>query len=175
MHVDENFAISHSHRITADGLQGAGNILAFNNGWEFRGYERGWSSVVEIATPVEGSGYRPVEPAPVWTYEADPPTAFYAAAQSGAQRLPNGNTLICGGSLGTVFEVTPDGRIVWEYVNAQNNDGRMRQGELAGIARAEPLILQNRLYRAERYAPGYPGLQALDLTPKGTVEIYPEP
>ena len=33
------------------------------------------------------------------------------------QRLPNGNTLICEGSFGRLFEVTPDGATVWEYVN----------------------------------------------------------
>ena len=30
----------------------------------------------------------------------------------------------------------------------------------------------NFLYRAHRYPPDYPGLQGLDLTPKGTVERY---
>jgi hypothetical protein len=36
---------------------------------------------------------------------------------SGAQRLPNGDTLICSGTSGTVFEVTPDKETVWKYVN----------------------------------------------------------
>ena len=36
---------------------------------------------------------------------------------SGAQRLPNGNTLICSGINGTVFEVTPEKEMVWKYVN----------------------------------------------------------
>ena len=31
---------------------------------------------------------------------------------------------------------------------------------------------QNKLYRAHRYPPDYPGLQGLDLTPKGTVARY---
>ena len=29
----------------------------------------------------------------------------------------HGNTLICEGSNGRIFEVTPAGEIVWEYVN----------------------------------------------------------
>ena len=33
------------------------------------------------------------------------------------QRLPNGNTLITEGSDGRVFEVTPDHKIVWEFVS----------------------------------------------------------
>ena len=36
---------------------------------------------------------------------------------SGMQRLPNGNTLITEGSDGRVFEVTPDHKIVWEFVS----------------------------------------------------------
>jgi hypothetical protein len=34
-----------------------------------------------------------------------------------AQRLPNGNTVVCESSLGRFLEVTVDGKIVWEYVN----------------------------------------------------------
>ena len=34
-----------------------------------------------------------------------------------AQRLPNGNTLINEGWFGRFFEVTPEGSVVWEYVN----------------------------------------------------------
>ena len=106
----------HVHWI-APGLPGAGNLLMFNNGNEFGSHERGWSSVVEIAPPADGRGYRPAEPARVWTYEADPPAVFYSAILSGAQRLPNGNTLIASGVEGAVFEVTPAGRTVWSYVN----------------------------------------------------------
>src|SRR5262249_60412612 len=35
---------------------------------------------------------------------------------SGAQRLPNGNTLIFSGLNGIVFEVTPAREVVWRYV-----------------------------------------------------------
>ncbi len=34
----------------------------------------------------------------------------------GAQRLKNGNTLICEGLWGRFFEVTRDKEIVWEYI-----------------------------------------------------------
>ena len=33
------------------------------------------------------------------------------------QKLPNGNVLITESSGGRLFEVTPDKRIVWEYIN----------------------------------------------------------
>ncbi|MBI3014598.1 MAG: aryl-sulfate sulfotransferase, partial [Candidatus Tectomicrobia bacterium] len=36
---------------------------------------------------------------------------------SGAERLPNGNTLITDGANGRIFEVTPQQEVVWEYVS----------------------------------------------------------
>ena len=59
-------------------------------------------------------------------------------------------------------------------------EGRLRQGDLMTLwlekRNIEPILSwENQLYRAARYAPDYPGLQGLDLTPKGTIEIYPEP
>jgi hypothetical protein len=53
----------------------------------------------------------------VWSYTAPKKPDFYSPFISGAQRLPNGNTLICSGANGTVFEVTPAKDIVWKYVN----------------------------------------------------------
>ena len=37
---------------------------------------------------------------------------------SGAQRLPNGNTLICDGVSGTIFEVAPDRTVVWQQTSS---------------------------------------------------------
>jgi hypothetical protein len=54
---------------------------------------------------------------PVWSYSALKRSEFYAEFISGANRLLNGNTLICAGPTGTIFEVTPDKQIVWKYVN----------------------------------------------------------
>jgi hypothetical protein len=76
-----------------------------------------YSSVDEITPPVDVTGnytgYGPTTP--TWTYSAITPTDFYAANISGAQRLPNGNTLICDGPDGYFFEVTSAGDLVWEY------------------------------------------------------------
>src|SRR5262249_5161701 len=52
-----------------------------------------------------------------WNYAAPKRTDFFSPLISGAQRLSNGNTLICSGNNGTVFEVTPKKEIVWKYVN----------------------------------------------------------
>ena len=74
---------------------------------------RGWSRVVEM-DPLSGEI--------VWEYRGDPEAGFWSPVGSGAQRLPNGNTLICAmnwSEPGRIFEVTPDGETVWEYWNPE--------------------------------------------------------
>ena len=44
-------------------------------------------------------------------------SSFFSPYISNAQRLPNGNTLINEGWFGRFFEVTPEGGVVWEYIN----------------------------------------------------------
>jgi len=58
----------------------------------------------------------------VWSYS--PGDAFFATNISGAQRLPNGNTLITEGPTGRVFEVTAQKKIVWEYINPSPTGAR---------------------------------------------------
>jgi hypothetical protein len=50
-----------------------------------------------------------------WSYSSPDKTSFYSMLISGAQRLPNGNTFICSGNQGMLFEVTPDNEIVWLF------------------------------------------------------------
>ena len=178
---DQQLFWQHQPHWIPEGLPGAGNILVFNNGFEFDGYARGYSSIVELAPPVDGYNYRRSPgraygpAAPEWTYTAATPTDFYAPVRSGVQRLPNGNTLICVANKGTVLEVTPDGKTVWKYINPVLQDGRILDHGDPMPYRTPwtnaPAVQQwaNWLYRAHRYPPDYPGLQALDLTPKGTV------
>ena len=181
---DQQLFWGHDTQWIEPGLPGAGNILVFNNGDNFDTLPRRfYSSVDEIVPPLEGYGYRrepgaPYPPAaPVWTYAAATPADFYARYISGMQRLPNGNTLICDGPHGTFFQVTPEGKTVWKYINPVINTGvPLRQGEAMPVRdyRETPLgaatAWQNLAYRAYWYAPDYPGLQGLDLTPKGTIE-----
>ena len=57
----------------------------------------------------------------VWQYtganSGKEPWTFDSSFISSARRLPNGNTLIDEGMNGRFFQVTPQGEIVWEYVN----------------------------------------------------------
>jgi hypothetical protein len=52
----------------------------------------------------------------LWSYTGPNKKDFFAAFMSGAQRLPNGNTLIATGFGGTIIEVTPASEIVWKYI-----------------------------------------------------------
>jgi hypothetical protein len=112
----------HNAHWIAPGLSGEGHILIFNNGSGRPGGP--YSSVDEIVPPVDPQGqyirsrrgpYGPDKP--VWTYTAPKKSDFYSFFISGAQRLPNGNTLICTGASGTVFEVTLEKEVVWKYIN----------------------------------------------------------
>ena len=55
----------------------------------------------------------------MWVY--DQWLQFHSPYTSSAQRLANGNTLICESVSKRVFEVTPAGETVWEYVAAQGS------------------------------------------------------
>lgn len=90
-----------------------GNVLIFSNGTHRR-HPLVFSNVIEVE-PETGNV--------VWDYR-DPTSlgAFYSSYISGAQRLPNGNTLICEGVPGRLFEVTPEAEVVWEYINPHYSD-----------------------------------------------------
>jgi Arylsulfotransferase (ASST) len=114
----------HDAQIIPEGLPGAGNLLVFDNEGE-AGYPAmtvtvtGGSRVLEID---------PIKQQIVWQYTGEdsggPGWSFRSTHISSARRLPNGNTLICEGQAGRVFQVTRDGEIVWEYVNAYPRNAR---------------------------------------------------
>ncbi|HEX9801308.1 MAG TPA: arylsulfotransferase family protein [Thermoanaerobaculia bacterium] len=90
-----------------------GNILVFDNG-----VKRRFSRVLELD---------PARERIVWSYPADPAGEFFSAWRGSAQRLPNGNTLICESETGRALEVTSEGRIVWEFWNPDLRDGKRRR------------------------------------------------
>ena len=124
------FQQHHTHWIETN-CPGAGDMLIFNNG-----IGRGYSTINEIVPPVDAAGsytlatgaaYGPSTPA--WTYTSSPATNFYSAEISGCQRLPNGNTLICEGIKGNLFEVNTAGQTVWRYLCPVTDGGPMTQGD----------------------------------------------
>ena len=154
---------------------GAGNLLCFNNG-----VNRNYSSIDEITTPVDVSGnytlvsgtaFGPTSLA--WTYVASPPSSLYALDISGAQRLPNGNTLIDDGPLGTFTEVTSAGQVVWKYINPVTNTGPLHQGDsIPHNLPMHPDETFNSVFRVYRYPTDYSGFTGHSLTPGNFIEIY---
>jgi hypothetical protein len=119
---DQKLFGQHNAQWIAKGLPGEGHLLVFNNGLRRTG--GAYSTVDEVVLPVDARGnYEHTKGQPfgpekaIWSYVAPKKADFYAPFISGAQRLVNGNTLICSGTNGTVFEVTPKGEVVWKYVN----------------------------------------------------------
>ena len=103
----------------------------------------------------------------VWEYKSKAETGFAAHHISGSQRLPNGNTFICSGNWGHLFEVTTEGEVVWEYINPLTNAGPRNWIEDGPFP---PLAAEsNDTFRAHRYGPDYPGLAGKDLTPRGQI------
>ena len=88
-----------------------------------------------------------------WQYQAEDPEDFYSSFISGVQRLPNGNTLICSGVQGRVFEVDLNGETVWDWHSPYGPDPDDEDPDLEEFPTA--------LFRATRYAPDYPGIVAL--------------
>lgn len=114
----------HDAQIIPAGLPGAGNLLVFDNQGE-AGYPP-----VELPT-TGGSRVLEIDPVTrqiVWQYTAEdsgqPSWGFRSTHISAARRLPNGNTFIDEGQSGRLFQVTRDGDIVWEYVNAYPRVGK---------------------------------------------------
>jgi hypothetical protein len=115
-----------------------GNILIFDNGAHRVDAALNFSRVIEVDRRTHEI---------VWEYRDDPPHAFFSAYISGAQRLPNGNTLITEGAYGRIFEVTPEGETVWEYVSPYFGSWSRIDTSLVGRGQ------QNPVYRAFRYTP----------------------
>jgi hypothetical protein len=188
---DQQLFTQHDAHWIPEGLPGAGNVLIFNNGGRPAG---NYSSIDEIVLPVDGNGryvsspgvpFGPAEPA--WSYTSAKKTDFFAALMSGAQRLPNGNTLCCTGFGGAMIEVTPNNEVAWKYLNPdkgltapkpnvatstgkQPNFGPPGAGRFGNPGAMMAAFLGGpgaggAMFRAYRYAPNYAGLAGRDLTP----------
>jgi len=84
------------------------HLLLFDNGRRSRA-----SRVIEVD---------PATLEVVWSYDGLPDAGFYSTFRGGAQRLPNGNTLITDAGHGRVIEVTSDGEIVWAYFSSRTGE-----------------------------------------------------
>jgi hypothetical protein len=128
-----------------------GNVLVFDNGTHRRSVNRGAHELAHSRVVEVNPGTNKVE----WEFREPNGFEFYSSICGGAQRLPNGNTLVCESTRGRFFEVTPDKEIVWEYVMPYE----VPRGDYWGWT------LSTCVFQAHRYGPDYPGLKGRDLTP----------
>jgi outer membrane protein assembly factor BamB len=137
--------VSHQHHPT---LLDNGNILLFDNGAHRRGMN--FSKVIEVDPKTNKI---------VWEYQGDPPLSFYSYNISSAERFPNGNTLVCEGAPGRVFEITQEGEIVWEYISPFF----VENPPTAGGSRFGNA---NAVFRAHRYPEDHLAFAGKDLDPR---------
>ena len=98
------------------GLQGAGNLLLFNNGNDDNS-----SDLIEFIPPIQADGTyeivgnQPFAPIPgdyVFFYESND---FHGDHLGGVYRLPNGNTIATNGPGQEIRELDAQGQVVWQH------------------------------------------------------------
>ena len=116
-----------------------GNILVFDNGMHPNGFAFSSSRILEV---------NPRNNKVVWKYPSTTTFEFYSSTLGSCQRLPNGNTLICEGTAGRIFEINHSSELVWEFAN--------------NLPSYEPYPAQTRSHMvcsAYRYGMDYSGLK----------------
>jgi hypothetical protein len=157
----------HDVRWIDHGLPGAGQLLLFNNGApKLRTFSS--ADIVVPATKNDGAYVRDEERggfrATVRRVAPKSSQGLFAAIVSGAQRLPNGNTVLTYGNLGHITEVTPDGKVAWEW---ENPYAAMRP-TTPGRTGAGFRIFPNWLFKTTRYPPSYGAFVGKDA------QLYPD-
>ena len=187
---------THDIQWIEEGLPGAGDLLLFNNGLSVPrglGDSDPQSEVLQINPYLDANGVdtgryvnppdagytskMPIEcseePARakrlfsnqiVWMYHTT--DGFNSHHGSAVQRLPNGNTMVQLARVGRLLEITPDGEIVWEYVNPVTADGIVK----TLITSEHENVFGG--WSPLRFLEDFPGLRGHDLTPKGPITEY---
>lgn len=132
------------HNNSAGQIPGAPDPISWNLGTRY-------SSALEVAVPFNSDGFieresgRPFKGEITWQYQAYPDSTWFSPFMSAVERLPNGNTLITNSHNMRIFEVTPDGEIVMDFVLE-----RLLPEELGRSG--------GRIWRAFKLPIDYPGL-----------------
>ena len=187
---------NHDIQWIEDGLPGAGNLLFFNNGLAVprgQGDSDPQSELLQLnpyldadgeerdhyVNPPE-AGYSTVMPGSqddqdprarrlfskqiVWMYHTT--DGFNSHHGSAVQRLPNGNTMAQLARVGRLLEITPEGEVVWEYVNPLTNKGIVK----TLITTEHENVFGG--WSPLRYPLDFPGLAGQELSPKGPITDF---
>lgn len=126
----------------------SGEILVFDNGVFRPGVSVPFSRAIIVSRETK---------AVRWEYK-DPSTGglgFFTPFMGSAQKLKNGNVLLCEAATGRILEVTETGETVWEFVVPQLSDykGVMSADELEKMERMGFAYESNAIFRAYKYLP----------------------
>ena len=145
-----------------------GSILAFNNQTAID-----YSSVNFILPPWDMYEWNYTKTNGAWgplsykkTVTHPQKTKLFSPRQSSVQLLPNDNMLIFSGMQGYAFEVTPDEKVVWEYIIPFKNGKAINQNTTLALN-------DNTTFRFKRYPPTYTAFLGKNLSPKGFIELTP--
>ena len=167
--ADRKLFLQHEPTWIPAGYADQNKIMIFNNGVNRPGGNA--ASVDIISQPVDASGNYTIAAGQAfgptsltWTYMNPVPTSFYTPAMGGAQRLPNGNTIICEATKGNFFEIDATKNIVWRYVNPVDAGVPVSQGT------ATP---KSEVFRCLFYEASYSGFKGHTLTSGKPIELKP--
>jgi hypothetical protein len=125
----EHLGAPHGGIVIPAGYPGAGNLLCFSNRTTDGDFVMSRAAEIDPTTGKQ-----------VWE---TPTTAMgrklFSDYLGNAQRLPNGNTMVCDGGNGHFFQMTKDFKVAWEYVNPHFPTPRFRGA----------------VFKAYSYAPSY--------------------
>jgi hypothetical protein len=180
---------THDAQWIRPGLPGAGNVMIYNNGaGMFESVPQ--STVIEVNPYIAGidektgkpiisdsyvnppdAGYhmaggrrnqRITSNQKVWEYRNSEQSGMLSTNGGNCIRLWNGNTLASNKTHGNFVEVTPDGEVVWEYINPVCRTG-VKKIIGPGDFDTHPVG------RAYRYPYDFPAFKGKNLTIKGTI------
>lgn len=171
--TDRQLFGQHYPHFIEDGLTDAGKIMVFNNG---NGRAPAYSEVLIFDPPMTTPGvysyapltaYGPTSVEYSYSDQTNDPSDFYSPVVSSAQRLPNGNILVCQGSSGRFFELNSSDQIVWEYINPVNNSAGTVFDQM-------DTPIGNLTFRAIKYSKSYGAFTGRDVTPGLPIEGNPD-
>ena len=152
-------------------MPGGGNVMVYNNQVP---NSKPHSSVIEIVTPLTETGYALSESGaygpdkPIWQFVARDTMPAFSPFISGAHRMSNGNTFVTVGAKGRYIEVTPDGKIVWDYWTPYAGNIRMKDG--TSPQPVGPFVYAT--FRATHIPLDHPAVKGKDLK---ALDPQPEP
>jgi hypothetical protein len=170
---DQRYFQQHDVEWVNPDCPGAGNLTCFNNG-----LGRGDYSTVDEFTPaVDANGNYTmvagsiISPANfTWTYQGTSANPMYSENISGAHRLPNGNTIMCSGTVGQFIEVNAAKEIVWKYICPVAATGPLTQGATIPIDAARTAELMNSVFRVYKYPLDYAAFKGRTMVAGNKVE-----